>query len=531
MLVYWPVYSFDFVSYDDGFQVFQNPIVLRGISVESIFDALTYFDYQCLQTCTYSPVTMLSLMVDREIYGLDAGGFHLTNLFLHSANSILLFFALRALTASVWPSFAVTVLFAVHPLHVESVAWVSGRKDLLSTLFWFLTLLAYARFAKRGGRWNLALVNLAFVTGLLAKPMLITVPFLLLVLDFWPLQRVRLTAGDRASASARKQMAALVIEKLTMFVASAFAALAVFSRARGGMLGSGVALSSADRVGNAVVGYGAYLWDMIYPVGLAHLYPLSSSGQPVVLILAAAVTLAIVTVAALRNVSKRPYLLAGWLWYLGTLVPVIGLVQMGAHSRADRYTYVSLVGVFIMVVWFVKERCEDSPSRSRLAALGFGLIALLFGLTAFTQSGHWKNSESLYTRAIEVTEGNYLAHYNLGTVRWFEHNIEEAEREFRAALAIAPTHPESRNNLGVILMAKSNYAEALPHFTAIAEQRSRNVIALCNVAAALRGLGRESEALDYIERARPVDPARLCVKILDDYGQRQPANRLGIRAR
>ena len=206
-LVYWPVYSFEFVTFDDSFQVYRNPIVLHGFSAESIIGALTYFDYQ------WQPLTMLSLMMDGEIYGLWAGGFHLTNLFLHIANSILLFLALRSLTASVWPSFAVAVLFAVHPLHVESVAWVSGRKDLVSTLFWFLTLFAYARYAKGGRRSDLVLVNLALLMGLLAKPMLVTVPFLLLVLDVWPLQRLRLAGRDLAPA--RKQMAPLVIEKLT----------------------------------------------------------------------------------------------------------------------------------------------------------------------------------------------------------------------------------------------------------------------------------------------------------------------------
>lgn len=497
--LYWQVRGFEFVTFDDDLGVYTNPIVLEGLSLRSVIGAFTWFTFQ------WQPLTLLSFMLDGEIHGLEAGGFHFTNVILHTANACLLFLVLRAMTGAVWASLLVAMLFAIHPLHVESVAWVSGRKDVLSTFFWFATLGAYLHYVRVPGLRRMALVIGALFLGLLSKPMLVTAPFLLLVLDLWPLQRIHL--ADFGRENLQRQVNALVVEKVPMFaLAVFFSGLALFSQGDSGTIGSSHVIPLMARLENVVVSYAAYLVDAVWPAGLSFWYPFAIGGYESWRVIGALLLLGALSLTAVLTARKQPYFLTGWLWFLGTLVPVIGFVQIGAQSRADRYTYVPLIGIFIVFSWGLKACAERWPRfRSAVIVLAVSAVAVLSVTTAH-QVGYWKDSESLYLRALDVTPGNYLAHYNLALLRAGEKNIEEAKRHYFAALAILPTHAQSHNNLGAILAREGSIDAAVAHFRVTVQVQGNNVVGLCNLATALITLGQLEEAGEYAEHAAALAP-------------------------
>jgi tetratricopeptide (TPR) repeat protein len=452
-VVFGQTVRFEFVALDDPGYVAENEQVLSGLTLEGLRWAAT-----TTAMGNWHPLTWLSLMLDAEIGGPAPAIFHLTNVLLHAANTLLLFGLLERATGDRWPSVFVAALFAVHPLHVESVAWVAERKDVLSTLFWLLATLAYVRWVERPSAGRYALVLAALAAGLAAKPMLVTLPITLLLLDAWPL-----------ASSPGRTLRRRAAEKLPLFVLSAAAAaLALWAQARTGAVAPVEAYPLGTRVANAVVASVRYACDLFWPAGLAVPYPYDAAGLTPLRVGASAALLAAVTALALTQARRRPYLLVGWLWYLVTLAPVIGLVQVGEQGRADRYTYVPLIGLFVMIAWST----SDSPLarhalavRRVLAAAGAAAVALLAAL-AWVQTSHWRNSETLFTHALRVTEDNKTAHQALGLVLHRRGALEEAMAHYREALRISPTSVESHRNLAAALGEAGRHAEALEHHRA-----------------------------------------------------------------
>ncbi|HPC48095.1 MAG TPA: hypothetical protein PLW83_08605, partial [Deltaproteobacteria bacterium] len=403
------------MNFDDPPYVTHNPHVLKGITAEGFRWAFT-----SVYGSNWHPLTWISHMLDVELFGMNAGMHHLTNTLLHALNSVLLFLVLEAATKARGKSALVALLFAVHPLHVESVAWVAERKDVLSTFFGMLATAAYIAYANRPSAWRYLVVAIAFVLGLMAKPMLVTLPLVLIILDFWPLERI-LPDGKRPDAAARPEggmprlpLSRLILEKAPLFALSAASsAVTVYAQYTGGSVRTLDEIPLYQRTANAIVSYVMYLVKTAVPSGLAAFYPFPEA-IPAAKVIACGVFLAGVTAAAWALRKRRPYLIAGWLWYVVTLVPVIGLVQVGRQSMADRYTYLPLVGIFVIVVWgaddVLKRFTRSTKPAAALAAIG---LAVLMTATYF-QVGVWKDSTALFSHAVAVTQGNYIAHYNLG---------------------------------------------------------------------------------------------------------------------
>jgi tetratricopeptide (TPR) repeat protein len=440
-------------------------------------------------------------MLDVQLFGLDPGKHHLTSLVLHALNAILLFLLLFRMTRALWRSAFAAALFALHPLHVESVAWVAERKDVLSTLFWLLTLaawLAYTR-SKRPGWYILALV--LYALGLMSKPMLVTLPFTLLLLDYWPLRR--LETPLRGSFT---KLGSLIGEKVPFFALSALSSAVTFivQKSGGAVMSSQLAPLSA-RVANALVSYCIYIGKAFWPSALAVFYPYRPGAGAPWAALAAAILLAAATALAVKLVRRAPYLLVGWLWYMGTLIPVIGLVQVGSQAMADRYTYVPLIGIFVVASWGLADLAGSRPG-ARVAAVAASLAAVLaLSLLAYRQTGHWKDSATLFRHALAVTEGNFVAHNNLGSTLFEEGNHDEAIAHYREAIRIDPRYPNAHDNLGAALLGEGNFEEALARFQEASRLQPESPEFRAKVATVLFRLGRPVDAVPYLERAIGAD--------------------------
>ena len=449
LAVFWRATECGFINYDDPDYVTQNPYVQQGLTAESVRWAFT-----SRHEGLWIPLTSLSHILDWQLYGENPAGHHLTSVLLHIANTLLLFLLLRRLTGSLWRSGLVAALFALHPLHVETVAWISERKGVLSTLFWLLTLYAYAgyaRFQAQGSKTQAARSYVAalvvFAIGLMAKPMLVTLPLIMLLLDYWPLERWKspVPAGQPSQETepaiwAWRRWRRLVLEKLPFILLAA-----VF-----GVLTAGVAPTSSltvgQRLSNALISCPRYLWKTLWPAALAIPYP-HPWNWPVWQVVLAAAFLVGMTVWVIRQARRRPYCATGWIWFLGTLIPVLGLVRMGVYSIADRYTYVPLIGIFLMVVWAAGDVAAKwarwKPAAGAMAALVLGLCAW----RAHDQLGFWTDSGALFTHAIAVTEGNCIAHTNLGYYLEAKGRLEEAIRHYAEAVRIWPQYDTAVNNL------------------------------------------------------------------------------------
>lgn len=508
-VAYWDVQHFEFVHFDDLRYIALNPRVGNGLSWDNIAWA---FQFGGEENWNH-PLTWLSLMIDAELHGDPstlsadvAGGFHLTNLFFHVLNVLVLFAAMWQMTGAAWKSGFVAALFAVHPLHVESVAWVAERKDVLSTFFGLLAVLAYAQYVRRFSRGWYALCFTAFLCSLLSKQMLVTLPFVLLLLDYWPLARLRApAAGEGEAASFLGRLRPLVVEKIPLLLLTAVFSVTAFAaqQAEGTV---GTSFSMATRLQNAVVAYALYLWKTVWPAELAVFYPHPEQAIPMLHVLAASIVLAGITCFAWRERRARPYVPVGWFWYLGTLVPVIGLVQIGLQRMADRYTYIPLVGIFLTVAWLVPSLISDRPWRK--VVLAVLAVSILGGLTwaAKRQAGVWRNSVTLFEHAIEVTDGNFLAHTNLGVALRELGRRDEAYAHFQEALRIKSNHPEAHNNLGTELQARGRMQEALYHFQQAAHLDSTLAEAHNNLANMLQSHGRFNEAIARYETAIRLEP-------------------------
>jgi tetratricopeptide (TPR) repeat protein len=488
--IYAPVRGFAFVTFDDPEYITLNPYIARGLTWSGVWWAFTsgYMFY-------WHPLTWISHMLDIELFGMDAGMHHAASVLLHAANSMLLFVLLRRLTGAAWRSAFSAALFAVHPLRVESVAWVAERKDVLCGLFWMLTLLAYVSYSRAPGVRRYLWVAVLLAAALMSKPMAVTLPFVLLLLDYWPLNRIR--EGSKA------ELWRLVREKIPLFAMAVGAGIATYKiQHQVGAVAALDVLPVGVRVANALVSYVAYLGDTLWPAKLAALYPFQSLA--VWEIAGAAAVLAAIS-AAVWFASRR-YLTVGWLWFLGTLVPVIGLIQAGGQARADRFTYLPLIGIFAAGAWGIAELAEKrAVSRTVLSAAAGALLAA-FSMASRVQLGYWSDSVSLWTRAISVTEGNFHAHNNLGYYLANQGRIAEAIPHFEEALRIRPDFPQAHSNLGAALAQQGRMAEAVEHYRAALKSDPNNADAHNNLGVALGNAGRTEEALHEFLEALRVHP-------------------------
>jgi tetratricopeptide (TPR) repeat protein len=488
-LVYAQAGTFDFTSYDDNLYVTENPHVQAGLALDSIKWAMT-----AVVAGNWMPVTLLSHMLDCQLFHLQSGMHHLTNVFLHFLSTLLLFVVLKRATGARWPSAFVAAIFALHPLHVESVAWVAERKDVLSAFFFFLALYAYVRYSEQPGVKRYLLVGAAFTLGLMAKPMLVTFPFVLLLLDVWPLRRA--------------QFPKALIEKVPLCALSAIVSAVTFYAQRSTQAVQSYPLSV--RIENALISYLVYLGQTLWPAGLAVLYPYDAS--PATWQAAAALIVILAISAAVLYASRtRPYLVTGWFWYLGTLVPVIGFVQVGLQARADRYMYLPMIGLLIMLAWGVSEL-----KQPRIAAAAAALCCIVCAALAHAQTDYWQNSGTLFQRAIDVTHNNYVAEYNLGNYLMNNRLSAEAIPHFEAALRVKPDYAEAESNLGMVLGNMPNrLAEAIPHFEAAVRLRPNLLEAQYNLATALAQMGRTSEALSHYQAVEKIQPSPQLEKIIE----------------
>jgi tetratricopeptide (TPR) repeat protein len=507
--VYWQGGNNDFVNLDDPGYVYENPHVSTGVTWENLRWAFT-----STEMSNWHPLTWLSHMADCELYGLDPAGHHLTNIFLHIVNSILLFFLLDGITGMVWPSAFVAALFALHPLHVESVAWISERKDLLSALFWMLSLLAYARYVKRPAWKRYALVLLLFTLGLMTKPMLVTLPFVLLLLDYWPLDRTRLSPRSSAekerlqggTASNGLCFRRLAWEKIPFFVVAAVSSIITFyAQNKGGAVSQLSGIPLRIRVLNALVSYAAYMKKMVWPGRLSVIYPLDLT-MPVWRAVAAAAFLAGISFFVFRWGRRHQYVAVGWLWYLCTLVPVIGIVQVGVQSMADRYTYIPLIGLFIIVAWGLND-IFNARQSGRIAAAALSVTVLVaLALCTRVQLNYWKNSMELFTNATKVTSGNFVAENLLGVALAGEGRIEEAIDHFRTSIVIEPDYAEAYYDMGNALKSKGMAEEAIKYYREAIRIKPDYTEAHNNLGTALFNAGRIEEAASHFSAVLAIKP-------------------------
>ncbi|MEN6459719.1 MAG: tetratricopeptide repeat protein [Thermoguttaceae bacterium] len=478
-----------FVNYDDPKYVVRNTAVRGGLTAEGIVWAFT-----ARESCNWHPLTWLSHMADCQVHRLHARGHHLTNLLLHAATAMLLFLALERMTGDRWPAAWVAALFAVHPLHVESVAWLAERKDVLSGLFFSFTLLAYAGYVRRPGSWlRYAMVIATTALGLMAKPMLVTMPFVLLLLDYWPLDRMATEPGPRR---ARR----LLLEKAPLFALSALCC-AVTVWAQSEAIDNGYPVALGWRLGNAAVSCAAYVAQSLAPTGLAVLYPHPGAELPGWQIAAAIVLLAVLSLVSLVLRRRAPFLLVGWLWFLGMLTPVIGLIQVGQQARADRYTYLPQIGLWIALVWGVSWLIGQR--RWAVAACSAAAAAAVAGLavSAWVQTSYWRDSKTLWNRTIACTGRNPIAHYNLGEALTSVGRGDEAIDAYRNAIREKPDYPEARYNLGVLLAARGQTDEAIAQYRAALQSAPDLSAAHCNLGVALASRGRFDEAIEHYQAA------------------------------
>jgi Tfp pilus assembly protein PilF len=497
LAVFWQVSHFDFVNFDDKMYVGENRNVLSGLTIEGVRWAFTSF-----HASNWHPVTWLSHMLDVELFGVKAGRMHLVNLFLHLATTLLLFVILDRMTGALWRCAFVAALFALHPLHVESVAWIAERKDVLSAFFWMLTLGAYVLYTeiKRPGRYLAAIFF--FALGLMCKPMLVTLPFVLLLLDIWPLNRLRAgesvrvqgvepvakTTKKEKSRTKRKakehdirpprataqiadespqwsRLLPLVREKIPFFVLSAASSLiTIYAQQQGGAMVSMERIPLITRMANALVSYILYIVKTIWPRNLAVFYPYPDV-WPLWQTGGAFLLLAGITLSAIYCVKRRPYLTVGWFWYLGTLVPVIGVLQVGMQAMADRYTYIPLIGLFVMAAWEASELLNKwRHGKAALTAAATLVIAAL-AVVAWTQAGHWRNSVSLFSHALAVTKDNHLAHNNLGVALNAAGEKEKSAFHYAEAIRINPRYSNYHYNYANYLAVQGRTEDAIFHYT------------------------------------------------------------------
>jgi tetratricopeptide (TPR) repeat protein len=514
LICYWPLTGHAFINFDDPQYITKNPRVTGGLSLSGIIWAFTSG-----YACNWHPVTWLSHMLDCQLFGLNPGWHHFANLLFHAANSILLLVMLHELTGSLWRSAFVAALFAWHPLHVESVAWASERKDVLSTFFWLLTMIAYVRYVRRPSRNGYLAALLLFALGLMSKPMLVTLPCVLLLVDFWPLRRLALPgswlpkgwlAGSFLTAAPdeapRRSPRFLVYEKLPFFaLAFVSSAITFLVQRTGGAVSSLEAIPFGMRLGNALQAYAGYISKSFWPVDLVPIYPYPSQ-LSLGLVLLSGLFVFAVSAWFLFRAERNPYLIVGWLWFLGTLVPTIGLIQVGSQSMADRYMYVPAIGLFIAVIWgmeaVLRER-KFSPAISGLAGSAV-LAACLVGTSL--QLRYWHDAETLFRHTLQASKVKYIAYNYLGKAIEDAGRKDEALSFYLRAVQLKPGYAEGEYNVGTLLMEKGKMDEAVTHFLQALKTHPRYAEAHDNLGSAYFKLGRRADAKDEYSQAVALAP-------------------------
>jgi protein O-mannosyl-transferase len=506
--IYWQVMGFDFINYDDPFYVINNDAIARGLNLHGIWWAFTTF-----YLGNWHPLTWVSLMFDIHLFGVNPGMHHLMNVVFHVLNTLLLFLILGRMTGSFWKSSVVAVLFALHPLHIESVAWITERKDVLSTFFWMLTIMGYLWYVDSRSAFRYALVVLLYILGLLSKAMLVTLPIILILLDIWPLKRLNLMhAGgkdgkhDDGHLNRLPSSFRLIGEKIPLvLLAMISCGVTFYAQNKGGAVQSLEDMGLVKRLANSIITYAAYLEKMVWPANLSIFYPYPESLHFLTVSLSIAFLLAS-SFLAVFSLRKFPYVFVGWFWYLITLVPVIGIVQVGQQSMADRYTYIPLVGIFIVIVWGL----DDLASRLRLGkailCTVWGIVLALLVHTTWVSLGSWKDSETVYRHALEGTENNYLAHNNLGLALFQKGDVHGAISQYQQSLRIKPRYVMARCNLGNALASERKFSEAIDQYRMCIAIDPKSGYVYKNLGSVLLIIGNSEEAMRYYIDALQIDP-------------------------
>ena len=511
LAVFGRTFHYGFINFDDDQYVYENAEVAGGLTLKGVAAMFTH-----VRCHFYHPLTMLSLMLDYQLHGLHAGGYHLTNVLIHTASAVLLFLILRRMTGALWRSAFVAAVFAIHPLRVESVAWVAERKDVLSGFFFMLTLWAYARYVEKSKvqspkfRVWYGLMLLSFTLGLLSKPTLVTVPFVLLLLDYWPLDRFGLSTLNSDESRAGPQLSTkralwLVLEKIPLFALSA-AASVMTVMAEGAAVVPTKGLSLVDRIGNSIMSYVTYLRQMVYPADLVPFYPFPVGDMFGWKIILALVLLVAISAVAIAGWRKRPYLLVGWLWYLGMLVPMIGIMQIGGFAHADRFTYLPMIGLSVALTWAAADLCAGWHHR-RVVLGGCAtiiLVALIF--RAHAQTAYWRNGESLWTHTLACTSDNFIGHYALGNALLKKGSVDEAIAHYQKALQINPNDANACYSLGNALLQNGNVDEAIIQYQRALRIKPDYAEAYINLGNALLQKGNVDEAIIQYQMALQIKP-------------------------
>ncbi len=491
LLAYLQVKDFDFICFDDKPYVTENHHVQAGLTVKGFTWAFTTF-----HASNWHPLTWLSHMTDCELYGLNSMGHHWTNLQIHIANTLLLFFVLQYMTGALWRSAFVAALFALHPLHVESIAWVAERKDVLSAFFGMLAFLAYCRYAKQPSLAKYLLIVLFLSLGLMAKPMLVTLPFLFLLLDFWPLGRLRLATASR-----------LVLEKIPLLVPVVVSSCLTFmAQQSSGAVKPLESFSLTVRVANAFVSYASYVYKAIWPHNLTVFYPHPGNTLPLWQVFGAILLIGGASFLAIRSLKKYPYIAVGLFWYLGMLVPVIGLVQVGPQAMADRYTYIPMTGLFIIISWGFSDLLTGRHYQKIVLALFAVIILSALTTRTFLQLGYWRNSITLFEHAVNVTDNNYLAHNNLGAALLEKGKFDKAVLHIKESLRIEPGCKAALYNLGTALSDQGKLDEAVLHYNDVLKINPKDAVAHNNLADVLSTQGKLDKAVLHYNEALKTDP-------------------------
>ena len=507
LAVYWQVLDNDFVHYDDGVYVTENLRVQKGVT----FDNLTWAATSSLAS-NWHPLTWISHMIDCQFYGLNPKGHHLTSLLFHVANTLLLLLIFVRMTGALWQSSLVAALFALHPLHVESVAWVAERKDVLSTFFMMLTVWAYLLYVKKGKVWRYLLVVLFFVFGLMSKPMLVTLPFVLLMLDFWPLGRLCHIRDTRNEVTGqhtdeRPNIFRLVLEKVPFFALAVGSSIVTFIvQERGGAVKLLEMYSIQTRIINAFVAYIEYIVNMVWPVKLAVLYPHPGNSLPIWKGVVTGLVMVLITVLVIRKARKIPYLAVGWFWYIVTLIPVIGIVQVGSQAMADRYTYITLIGLFVIIAWGANDLLSKWLRRKIwLGTLAAIILPVLIVLT-WKQVQYWEDSITLYKHTLKHTSNNFIIYNNLGKVYNDSGKYKEAIEAYKQSTRIAPDYAMAHSNLGVSYNDLGKYKEAIEACRKAIWINPDYAKAYFNLSVAYGESGKYKEAIEACRKAIEIDP-------------------------
>ena len=487
-LVFGQTLRHDFINYDDPRYVYENTKITSGVSLSGIAWAFTH-----IHSMNWHPLTTISHMLDCQVYGLKPGGHHFTNVLLHIVAAILLFLALQEMTGTFWNSAFVAAVFAIHPLRVESVAWIAERKDVLSGVFFMLTLLAYVHYVRLPSIGRYLVVVFALACGLMSKPMLVTLPFVLLLLDHWPLDRIRGRFWKR------------VAEKIPLLALSAVSSIGTLV-AQKGAVGWTEELPILERINNAIISYVLYIWQMVWPANLAVFYPHPENRLLPWEIISSLLLLVCGTAIPIALRKQRPYLITGWLWYLGMLVPVIGLVQVGWQGRADRYTYLPQIGLYIAITWTVADL--TALWRRQRTILSTAAILTIGVLTwrAWAQTWYWRDSEILFKHALAVTTNNDVAENNLGIVYLRQGNVDEAISLLQAAVDLRPDNSPAHENLAKALLQKGKVADALIHYQKLLELQPDNIEVHNIVGTALIQQRRIREGVEEWEKVLAIQP-------------------------